>query len=378
MADMASRKPAHAKTDTNNQPTHRVFKDRPSGIFIDEFAAHVKENGRPETFEGLYRGKIPRNAQFVRLRKFSIDRFKRPDADMAPCPRCGQDDKFLHGDLAWFPELQFCAAIGHCCAGHEAFAAAEREFKWRQKRDHQEIYLLASLPLVGGKLATLCSMRGECMEAVRVYRQFRREAAQLHGILRQLKENHGGQLVVTSVLRDRDNNGQYQDYVGPAGFRGRGRHRVETRDTDLGLMTGLVALHRDFNPMKEHEYIERQLLSFGIAPTEEEALEFIVGMSDKEKAAAVAILQSADKKFGKLTSRLSEFWSFFTSGNIAMIQRYADHPDSRIYVRAGHQIANGRTVVRFEHREFLCRISFISPIHSWATEWPAPEYREKP
>lgn len=375
MADTASQKPTHAKTDTTTQPAHRVFKDRPSGIFIDEFAAHVKETGEPETFKGLFRGKIPRDAEFKRLRPFSIDRVKRPNADMAPCPRCGQNDKFLHGDLAWFPKHQYCAAIGHCCAGHEALAAAEREFKWRQKRDHQESYLLAGLPLIEAKLSVVRSIRPQCAEALRVYRQFRKEAPQLHGILRQIKEQYGGHLMVTTVLRDSDDETEADDYTGPAGFRGRGRHQVETRDTDLGMMTGLVALHRDFNPVKDLEYIERQLLAFGITPTEEEAVELIVNMSEKEKTAAVAFLQSADKKFAQLAARLAEFWSFFSADNIALVQRYADHRDSRIYVQARHQTANGRTVVRFEHREFLCLISFTQP--SGSTEWPTPADEDK-
>ena len=49
----------------------------------------------------------------------------------------------------------FCAFIGNCCANDDVLAEAEKERKWRERRDDEESYLLAALPLVAPKLATL-------------------------------------------------------------------------------------------------------------------------------------------------------------------------------------------------------------------------------
>lgn len=372
MAKMASRMPTQSAVVTK-APTHRMFKDRPSGVYIDEFGKHVKETGEPETYPGLYQDKIPRDAEFKLLRKFSIDREKRPKRDMAFCPRCGQEDKYIHGDLAWFPKLQICAAIGHCCASHEARADAEREFKWREKRRYEEDYLLAAFPHVAARRALLMQMRRDCEEALRVYRQFRKDAQPLQTALRRLKEQYGGHLVVTTVIRGLDDaldDAEAEKYDGPAGFRGRGRNQVETRDTDLGLMSGLIALHRDFNPVKELEFIERQLASFDSTPEGEGMLEYIIGMSDRQRNVAVVILETADKKFWQLAQRLDEFWLFFSPDNLAAIRRYADHPDSVIYADIKRQTEGGRTVVRFSNRNFLCRLSYPNPRGFSELAWP--------
>src|SRR3981189_2522246 len=55
-------------------------------------------------------------------------------------------NRFLTGSLVWFPDLQFCAFIGNCCANDDVLAEAEKERKWRERRDDEETYLLAALP----------------------------------------------------------------------------------------------------------------------------------------------------------------------------------------------------------------------------------------
>jgi len=380
MAKQASREPTQSKVDAQ-KPTHRAFKDRPSGVYIDGFSQHIRETARPETYPGLYWEKIPRDAEFRRLRKFSIDRMKRPKRDMAFCPRCGQGDKFIHGDLAWFPELKICAAIGNCCASHEVLAEADREFKWREKVRYEEDYLLAALPLLGEKLAMLRELRRDCEEALRIYREFRKDGHPLQSALRRLKEQHSGHLVVTSVIGGaaKFNVEEAEEYIGPAGFRGKGRYQVETRDTDLGMMIGLVALHRDFSPVKELEFIQRQLESFDTTPENDEVAELIINMTDKQRSAAVVVLKSADKKFGQLVGRVDDFWSFFSSANLDAIRRYADHPDSLIYVDVKRQTSSGRVVVRFENRNFLCRLSYAEPRTFADIQWSAAEaWKDEP
>lgn len=372
MASEAS--PAFTQNASNIKATsHRVFKDRPSVVYIDDFAQHIRDTGSPETYPGLYQNKISREAKFRRLRAFSIDRKKRHEMGKAFCPRCGQVDKFIHGTLAWFPDLQICAAIGNCCASHEAGAEADREFRERQKVNYEESYLLAALPLLKERLAIARGLREGCQETLKIYRQFRKEATPLQTALRRLKDQYSGHLVVTSVIggaSEEPDDGR-EGYEGPAGFRGKGRYQVETRDTDLGLMGGLVALQKDFNPQKDLDTIERQLASFDSIPEGEgAAIDFIVSMSAAQRTAAVAILLAADRNFGRLVEHLDDFWSFFSSENLAAIQRYSEHPDSLIHIEVERQEWRGRTTIRLQNRSFYCRLSYANPEVFKHVSWP--------
>jgi hypothetical protein len=352
-------------------PPYRPFPDRPSGTFVQEVAEKIKETGQPELVVGLYRGKIDRSANFRILRKIQIDRKKRPNGDMAPCPRCGREDHFLEGVLAWFHQLQFCAVIGHCCATHVALDAAEREFKWREKRDYEETYLLEGLPKLATKHDALTMLRSPCGEAIKLYRQFRREAPAIHQHLRQLKAQRGGHLVLTEVLRGGELDEEDNDYVGPAGFRGRGGLQVETRDIDLGFIEGQTAVARDFNPMKKLDNTDRVLMSFGLLPTAEQALDLIAEhMNEHQRRAAVAILQEVDRGFAKVTQSLADFWQFFTEPNISRLNKYGMHPENPLPFETHYRSGQGRTLVTFKHRGKECRLLFADKFAKFRVDWP--------
>jgi hypothetical protein len=97
----------------------RPFRDRPSGIWIDETVRQIKENAEPERIESLFRNQIPKVAKFRTLKHLiTMDGKKRPNGDNAPCPMC-TPNRFLTGSLVWFSDLQFCAFIGNCCANDD-------------------------------------------------------------------------------------------------------------------------------------------------------------------------------------------------------------------------------------------------------------------
>lgn len=92
-----------------------VFEEKPSLDFRTQFLAHTKRTGNPETFAGLYLGKIQKGEPFRLLCDFDVSREKRPD-DEVPCPICWQPSQFMHGWLAWFHERGWVACIGPTCA----------------------------------------------------------------------------------------------------------------------------------------------------------------------------------------------------------------------------------------------------------------------
>jgi len=351
---------------------YRQFPTRPSGIFIKAVVDHIKATGQPETFNGLYHGKLPKDAKYQILWKIIIDGKKRPNADMAPCPMC-TPNRFLDGVLAWFPDLQIAAVIGHCCADHAN--DAEREFKIAELKRREEDYLLACLPHLDAKAIVIDNLRSAADEALRIYRIFRKRCPGIQQHLREIKQRNGGRLRVTEVLRSNEDE-KGQDYFGPAGFRGRGGSEAETRDHDLGIMKGRTALIRDYNPIKELDHIKRLLESYVFTGDENNALEFIVTMTDRQRHAAVAIMQEIDSHYVKFILRLKDFESFFSRENVEQLCRYGNHPHNHFPFDAKYETIRGRPRITFRHRGHECQVIIGSAIGDANFQWEAATFNK--
>ncbi|WP_440639447.1 hypothetical protein ACSHT2_34065 [Bradyrhizobium sp. PUT101] len=344
--DRKSRGVKSSSSETKQLPW-RPFNDRPTGIWIDETVARIKETAQPELIESLYRNPLPKNATFRVLRHLiTVDGTKRPEGDNCPCPMC-TPNRFLTGSLVWFPELQCCAFIGNCCADDDVLAEAEKERKWRERRDYEETYLLAALPLVGPKLTVVETLKPVAFEAVRSYRKIRNTLPQVHEQLRKMKQHHGGQLTLTEIIRDESAENQ-DDYYGPAGFKGRGKDAVETRDYTFGTFSGHIAVHKDYNPTKELEDIHRSLTSVAADSYSQEALDFICEMSEKQRHAAVVILQDVEAKIVKFKERLRDLSLFYTRQNADRFHGFFTHELNSIYYKVEYTTVRGQPTLRFK------------------------------
>ncbi|MFQ3456941.1 hypothetical protein PMN64_27025 [Bradyrhizobium sp. UFLA01-814] len=324
----------------------RPFADRPTGIWIDETVERIKQTAQPELIESLYRNQIPKNARFRVLKHLiTVDGTKRPEGDNCPCPMC-TPNRFLTGSLVWFPDLQFCAFIGNCCANDDVLAEAEKERKWREKRDSEESYLLEALPLVGPKLVIVESLKPVAFEAVRAYRKIRNTLPQVHEQLRKMKQHHGGQLTLTEIIRDESQ--ENDDYYGPAGFKGRGKDGIESRDHTFGTFSGHIAVHRDYNPTKELEDIHRSLVSVASDSYGQDALNFIVGMSEKQRHAAVVILRDAEAKIVRFKDRLQDLALFYTRTNAEKFNQFFTHDLNSIYYKVEYISVRSQPTLRFK------------------------------
>jgi hypothetical protein len=342
--DRKSRGVKSSSADTNLP--WRPFNDRPTGIWIDETVARIKETAQPELIESLYRNRIPKDSKFRVLRHLiTVDGAKRPEGDSCPCPMC-TPNRFLTGSLVWFPELQCCAVIGNCCANDDVLAEAEKEWKWRQRRDSEEDYLLAALPLVGQKLEILESLKPVAFEAMRSYRKFRNTLPVVHEQLRKIKQQYGGQLTLVEIIRDESQ--ENDDYFGPAGFKGRGKDAVETRDHTFGLFSGHIAVIRDFNPSKELEDINRSLTSVAANSYGQDPLEFICSMTEKQRHAAVVILRDVEASIAKFRARLRDLANFYTRDNAENLHKFFTHPLNSIYYRVELTSVRGQPTIRFK------------------------------
>jgi hypothetical protein len=344
-------------TTVSNTPT-KVFRTRPGQDFIDEFLAHVRETGRPETFPGLHPGPIANTEPFFTLKPFSIDRKKRPPRNKAPCPMC-QPNKYLNGSLSYFPQLEAVAAVGHCCAAKENREAASREYRQRTLRDEQETYLLAHIPLVPDFLSVIQRTRPAASEARRIYRHFRKRGVEFHRELHPIKMVNG-RLSVSEQIE-----GEIAA-VGPAGFRSPGS-RVNIREIEFGTLGGMIALNRDYNPVGELDRIESRLRPHNHAKNEDDILEYITAMTPQIRLATTVQLREARNHYSKFQARMANFCAFFAPENLGRIHNWASHPARP----ERFQVSLTGNRCTFRSRLSACVI-VLDPI-LWTYDYPWPE-----
>ena len=349
-------------------PPYQRYRDRPSGILVDEVAEHVRRTAQPETFPKLYRGKLPSSARHHILRKIEIDQKKRPEGDRAPCPMC-TPNRFLNGFLVWLPELHVASVIGHCCADHAD--DAEREFKAREKLNKQEDYLLASLPLLKGKIATLIPLKGAANDASLLYRSLRAKVPGVQLQLRHLKDRSNAVLRLTETITDA--NGLEVKGYGPSGYR---RGEVLTRDVEFGQMRGTTALIRNYRPAVELEDAIRTANSFDFDGDEETALNIIADMSLKQRVAAVRIVQMVDSYYEKFIGRLRDFAEFWSTENIKNLNAFGSSPLNPTPFEARRLVNHRRptVVIRQEGKEF--RMLIPDRMMQLDREWKVFSYKK--
>jgi hypothetical protein len=210
-------------------------------VFLTKFHGFVSTKSC-RCREGRSENKEP----FSLLRPFEIDRKKRPDGDLAPCPMC-QPNKYLRGSLIYLTDLKAIAAIGHCCADKDNLADARREYRERTTRDVEHDYLLEQIPLIPDYLSVLERVRPSAREAERIYRGFRNGGAGFQRPLRLIKKI-GGLLALEEQLQAEIGA------TGPALFRSRGSN-VIVQKIEFGFLRGMIAVSSEYNPVRELDRI---------------------------------------------------------------------------------------------------------------------------
>lgn len=307
-------------------PTYRHFKTKPLPAFSDQIRAHIKEHGQPELIPELYQDRIDRNEYFEIVCEIDIDPLRRAEADLAPCPMC-QPNKFLHGRLCWFPRLEACAIIGHCCANKEHSAAAERRFKEASVLKWQEDYFLAALPLVPEKLKILGAMTLKAEEAQRLHRKMRKDAKPLWMRLRDATKG-GGRLQVNFEIE--------REATGTDGPRGFGRNKAVFDTREYGVLDGSVAIRAQYDPIGELEAMSSKLQVWNVgSPSEEVVIDAIVTMNQRQRDHGYAVLTNIDHNlFPRFKANIEDFERFFDPINIKRLNDWGDDPANTVKVQA--------------------------------------------
>jgi hypothetical protein len=343
-------------------PVYRLFKDRPTRLFINEFLEHVRKTGTPETSPDVHPGPIPKSARFFTLAAIEIERKKRPDLDKAPCPMC-QPNKFLSGSLVWLPELHAIAAIGHCCADKTARDAADREYAARRARDEQEDYLLSRLPLIRPRMAALDKIAPVAAEVDRVYRKFRSAGGCFQKRLRAVNRQQGGRLILTETI-----GGEIAS-IGPAGFRGAGSS-VNTRDIEIGVLAGTTALISDYSPSAELGGVRRPFSAHDCQSNDEAVLNYIVSLSDTQRHRAVVELREAERAYERLIRRLNDFREFFSARNIERLNAWSSHNLNPEPFTASFERSRGCQILLMKSQKEEFRVVLNPGLWTICAAWP--------
>ena len=347
---------------------HRMFKDKPTIDFQDAVVREVAKTGEPEKVDGLFTGRIPRDAKYEILRRIVVDGRKRPNGDMAPCPMC-TPNRFLEGDLVHLYEMKVVAVIGRCCAAHAA--EADRAYKRAEAIRYEEDYLMAALPFVRAKIAAVKEMGSIAGQALTLYRKFRKEMPELQQMLRTIKDRQNAQLVLHEILEAEELETK-SDYVGPRGFRG----GVLSRDIQFGPLGGTTAVIKDYNPVKELGDVDRNINFTGFEGDADAAVLFVADMTPEQRRASVFGLQHADRAFEKFVRRTRDCVSFFSRENIERLGRFGAHHLNHQPFEASYRHGGKGAVIQFRHAGTSCLITAPPDLWDFKVDWEMVPYKK--
>jgi hypothetical protein len=214
---------------------------KPSTEWKEQFAEHIRRTGQPETFPSLDWSQPPSWSRPYILRRFDVDRKKRPLRDMAPCTICSpHHPKCLEGMfLVWYQDEGVVRAIGPECgaelAGGHLLVAEKQAFERRERQRRAESYLEENLPKLEAALETLEALRPGLTEAERLHRKLRSDNSLIPKQFRHIMKKDGGVLSVSVEIKThragtnstREDDDDRPERIGPRGF-GRGDDAVDT------------------------------------------------------------------------------------------------------------------------------------------------------
>jgi hypothetical protein len=325
------------------------YLSRPSESLVTAFLDHVRRTGSPETFPTICRTKPNAESRPIFLRRFDVDRRKRPNGDMAPCPICSPNDpKFLHeGYFVWYPDEGVIRGIGPECGdtvfGGSLYAEAKDQFD-REERERQAVeFLEKNLQKILSMIMALEAIRPAAQEATRLYSDFKRTAPTIHKVLRQVK-GAGSTLKVSVVTERKDNRTD-----GPRGF-GKRNSDYDSHDIVLGQLPDTALLYSSFDPLEDFQEIQQLLFSLPQFMSSEAAFSWICDQSDQvENLEKVCdLLRDASRRYVKLSGKLDSVLLLFSEELFQRLDQWGQHdandfdlPNIRDEEKSGLRITEG-------------------------------------
>lgn len=338
---------------------HKSYRQAPFHI-IEDFKAHVKETYMPETFPGLYWGRLRPNEPFEILHQFAVDRKKRPGGDYIPCPMCRTKEKFLEGSLVFLFHRQCVAIIGHDCAAAEVKHAALSKKKADDSRRHQEDFLMARLNHVPDMLREIEALKPIATEIEGIYHTFKSGAPTIQKALRQVRKTGGDYTLVEMV----DNEAaRYDERLS----------KKVARDSYFGSMQGEALVRANCKFLVELRKYEQWLLSFAGCEDETAAMDMTIGLLERKEAAkAVEYIGTASRKLEWLRYEMSAACYFFAEQHIGNLQEWGRDRLQPTPFDVDWQVRNNGTTVILSRRATkdvereYARLFLSAGLASWA------------
>lgn len=178
-----------------------TFQGRPGTDVIEDFKAHVREAGEPQTWKYHRHDAPARTAKPVLLDKFWLPeaRLRNPEL-WAKCPLCAPNHaKYRWGYLTWFPKAEggddCIRAIGHDCGGRyfgdAEYKAALEVFRREQDEQAERKLLTEAMPKASSLQLWLASAR-PWAEAVQEFKNSLRRELPREFITQLVRASIGG------------------------------------------------------------------------------------------------------------------------------------------------------------------------------------------
>ena len=198
---------ASAAVSRSEAPLSRVpdmgpHTTRPTADFIQSFLEHVRKTAEPETFATIDLSRPPAWSEPYVLTRFSVDRNKRPNKDMARCAVCSPENPKCLNDmyLIWYEREGLIRPVGPDCGdsienGH-MYAQARKAYDERLERQRLENFIERNLPKLPAMHAALLELRPAIVEAERLHNKLRNENEDIPKQLREILHRERGLLTV--------------------------------------------------------------------------------------------------------------------------------------------------------------------------------------
>lgn len=358
--EATAHKPQHVEyTFPQEYHGHATYRETPYHL-REPFIAHIKQTYQPETFPGLYWGRLNKNEPFEIIETFAVDRKKRPEGDYIPCPMCQRREKFLEGAFVFIFARQCIAVIGHDCAAAEVRHAAFSKKKQDDERRNQEDFLMARLARVPATLREIESLKPIAQEIEGIFHDFKRGAPTIQKALRLVRKG-GGEYILREMV---DNEAAKYDARLP---------KKVAREHYFGTLAGEELVRASCKFLVELRKYEQWLLSFDGCDDEETALDMTIGLLERREAAkAVQYIGEAGRKLERLRWEMASACLFFSGVHIGYMQDWSRHPlqplpftVDRLLRNDGIQLTFSRVAGRDEEREYA-RLLLSNELGEWA------------
>lgn len=333
------------------------FATKPSDEWQQEFLAHVRKTGQPETFVGIECNPPPEGSRPYILCRFDVDRTKRPDRDMAPCAMCSPyHEKCLENlCLVWYADEAAVRVIGPECGdglhGGALLNAERKAFERRQRQARAESFLERNLPKMSAWSSALNALKPALAEAKRLHDKLRRDNSEIPKKLRQVKNQAGGLLTVSVVIRkQRDTDEKDQDErperIGPKGF-GKGEGAIDTVTEQFGVLDGAVMFSSSYEPLTEAEQLNVLISSLPQVTAIEDTFDWLCANENLQLfEQVVECMRKIQARSLRLIEQLDSSLAFFSETNIDRMNTWGTHPEGEFDLSASCE--NG--IYTLEHR----------------------------